>query len=404
LQGKAEDAQAMSAAVKAHGMDGTLVEPDWPPLTHAEVRALLSEFSDCGEPIRILWVSPRPLSAACVVEAGGRRVFIKRHHRTVRSREELLEEHRFMNHLHVHGAPVPLVYAATSGETAIEIGEWTYEVHEAFTGDIYEDALSWTPFRSNAHAYFAGQALAGLHLAAQGFDASRRKAQLLVASFTIFAAEDPGKELRRYLAARPALNDYLLRRGVCNEALDLLAPFHAQLLPLLPALPPLWTHNDLHGSNLFWSDAGNEARVAAIVDFGLSDRSNAVHDLAIAIERNIVEWLFQKSNAPHEDAPVHLDQLHMLLAGYESLRPLSDEEAAALVPMTALCHAEFALSEADYFLSVLHSEMNTRRACEDYLVGHARWFHGAGGKKLLQALDRWTETRRQESAHLGAGA
>jgi Ser/Thr protein kinase RdoA (MazF antagonist) len=94
----------------------------------------------------------------------------------------------------------------------------------------------------------------------------------------------------------------------------------------------------------------------------------------------------------------------MLLAGYESLRPLSDEEAAALVPMTALCHAEFALSEADYFLSVLHSEMNTRRACEDYLVGHARWFHGAGGKKLLQALDRWTETRRQESAHLGAGA
>jgi hypothetical protein len=34
----------MNATVKAHGMDGTLVEPDWPPLTLAEVRVLLAEF------------------------------------------------------------------------------------------------------------------------------------------------------------------------------------------------------------------------------------------------------------------------------------------------------------------------------------------------------------------------
>jgi hypothetical protein len=45
---------AMSTTVKAHGMDGTLVEPDWPPLTLAEVRALLSQFPACGEPIEIL--------------------------------------------------------------------------------------------------------------------------------------------------------------------------------------------------------------------------------------------------------------------------------------------------------------------------------------------------------------
>jgi hypothetical protein len=34
----------MSMITKAHGMDGTLVEPDWPPLTLTEVRALLSGF------------------------------------------------------------------------------------------------------------------------------------------------------------------------------------------------------------------------------------------------------------------------------------------------------------------------------------------------------------------------
>ena len=54
----------MSGTAKAHGMDGTLVEPDWAPLALAEVRVLLSQFPDYGEPIEILNVSPRPFSAA----------------------------------------------------------------------------------------------------------------------------------------------------------------------------------------------------------------------------------------------------------------------------------------------------------------------------------------------------
>ena len=34
----------MTASTKAHGLDGSLVEPDWPPLTLAEVRLLLERF------------------------------------------------------------------------------------------------------------------------------------------------------------------------------------------------------------------------------------------------------------------------------------------------------------------------------------------------------------------------
>ena len=385
----------MSATAKTHGMDGTLVEPDWPPLTLAEVRMLLGQFLSCGEPIRILSISPRPFSAASVVATRGGRVFIKRHHRSVRDREGLLEEHRYLEHLFTHGTPVPRVLATTFGETAIETGEWTYEVHEAPEGaDLYEDALSWTPFRSAAHAHSAGRALARLHLGAEGFSAPRRKPRPLVASFTIFAAEDPSTELDRYLAARPTLAESTDARSGGEEALEVLAPFHAELLPLLPALKPLWTHNDLHASNLLWSDGGNDAQVTAIIDFGLADRTNAVHDLAQAIERNIVEWLALVEDPAHpEDVPVHLDHLHALLAGYESVRPLSAEEAAALAPMTALCHAEFALTEADYFLSVLHSEVKARVASIDYLVGHARWFRSPGSGKLLDALRRWAGER-----------
>jgi Ser/Thr protein kinase RdoA (MazF antagonist) len=181
----------------------------------------------------------------------------------------------------------------------------------------------------------------------------------------------------------------------------LLAPFHAELKPLLPALKPLWTHNDLHASNLMWSDTGDDARAVAVIDFGLADRTNAVHDLAQAIERNIVEWLNLVEDPERgEGVRVHFDHLEALLDGYQQVRPLSEEEAAALMPMTALCHAEFALTEADYFLGVLHSKEKARLASMDYLVGHARWFRGAGGQKLLEAIDHWAAKRERQAAPL----
>ena len=384
----------LTSSAAAHGLDGTLVEPDWPPLTLKEVRVVLRQYPELGKPTGLLTVSPRPFSAASVVATTNANVFVKRHHRAVRDAEGLRDEHRFMAHLRANGAPVPRVFAAASGDTAIEWGEWTYEVHETPAGiDLYQDALSWTPFRTTAHAHSAGRALAKLHLAARGYNAPARTLRPLTAGFTIFASTDPDAEFDRYISARPALREYLLYRDCRDEALTLLRPFHAELLPLLPALAPLWTHNDLHASNLMWSDAGVNAQAVAAIDFGLCDRTNAVHDLAHAIERNIVDWLALVNNpsAP-EEVTAHYDHLSALLSGYETVRPLSLEERAALAPMTALCHAEFALSETDYFLSVLDSREKARMACEGYLVSHARWFRGAGGE-LLNFLRAWAATR-----------
>ncbi len=392
----------MSATAMAHGMDGRLVKSDWAPLTLAEVRELLSKFPECEDPVEILSVSPRPFSAASVVRTRSGRVFVKRHHRTVRDAEGLLEEHRFMKHLLAHDAKVPRVFANSSGETAIELGEWTYEVHETPEGvDLYCEAISWTPFRTTVHARSAGRALARLHRAAEGFDSARRKPRPLVASFTIFTNKNASTAMESYLTAHPTLVGNTMVRKCCDEALELLAPFHEELRPLLPALRPVWTHNDLHASNLLWSDATKNAQATAIIDFGLADRTDAVHDLAHTIERNIVEWLALVEDPAHpESVPVHFDHLEALLAGYESVRPLSDEEVAALEPMTALCHAEFALSETDYFLGVLHSEEKAPMACDGWLVGHARWFRSAGGRKLLDRIRQWAEKRvpRDEGA------
>jgi Ser/Thr protein kinase RdoA (MazF antagonist) len=381
-------------------MDGSLVEPDWAPLAMPEIRALLMHFPQYGSPLEILSVSPRPFSAAGVVATQTGPVFIKRHHQSVRDRGGLLEEHRFLNHLQARGASVPRVLVSESGETAIAIGEWVFEAHNVPTGiDLYSTALSWTPFKTSAHARAAGQALARLHQAAAGFSAPARKPRPLVAGFTIFAAQNPRPELRSYLSARPVLSNNPAACAHAEQALDLLAPFHAELLPHLPALTLLWTHNDLHASNLLWTSAANDAQAAAIIDFGLADRTNAVHDLAHAIDRNIVEWLTLVDNPSHpNNVPVHFDHLRGLLDGYESIRTLSHEEASALAPMTALCHAEFALSEADYFLGVLHSPEKAAMAHDGWLVGHARWFHSAAGTRLLDFLRQWSQSPRPQRA------
>jgi Ser/Thr protein kinase RdoA (MazF antagonist) len=386
----------MSKEVKAHGLDGRLVAPDWPPLTIAELCPLFEGYGQLGPPLGIRFHSPRPLSAAAVVGTARGPVFVKRHARTVRDRAGLMEEHYLLAHLYAAGAPVARVLRNDAGESAVETGRWTYEVHDHARGeDLYADAISWTPFSCRAHAFEAGRSLALLHQAAEGFGAPPRKVQPLVAGFTIFAAKDPVAAMKEYLNARPALCNHAGVRTAAEQALELLAPFHAGLLPLLPHLEPLWTHNDLHGSNLLWEGSGEHARATAVIDFGLADRTNAVHDLAHAIERSMVGWLALVEHPDRPDeAPIYLDHLEALLAGYESVRALTREEATALAPMTALCHAEFALTEADYFLAVLNSEESAGMAYDGYLVGHARWFSSRQGGRLLDALRCWTDARR----------
>jgi Ser/Thr protein kinase RdoA (MazF antagonist) len=295
------------------------------------------------------------------------------------------------------------VFEDIGGATAIEAGEWTYEVHEVPAGvDAYEEAISWTPFRYAEHAGAAGRAMARLHLAAEGHDAPARTGRALVAGFSIYASADAGAAFDEYVDARPAVRGYLAGGNFREEAVELLAPFDAELSPLLPGLAPLWTHNDLHPSNMLWSDAGNGGDVTAAIDFGLCDRTNAVHDVAHAIERSIVDWLALVNDPAHpEKVAVHYDHLWAMLEGYDSVRLMSAVEARALAPMLALCHVEFALAEIDYFWGVLHSKEKTWFPCEGYLVLHARWWRGEGAK-LLDAIRNWAAMRElNEGARRG---
>jgi len=357
---------------------------DWPALTSAEVARVLHHYPGVGQPLRLEWHSPRPFSAACVMQTESGAIIVKRHHARVRDVAALAEEHRFAAHLQARGLPVSCALATESGATALADDYWTYEIFALAAGvDLYREAMSWTPFRSCAHAWSAGQMLARLHQAAAGYDAPARAARPLVASFTIFSQEDPVRPLQAYIAQRPAIAEYLEERPWRGEVAQHLLPWHTALKPYLDECIPLWTHNDWHASNLLWSDASAQAQVQTVLDFGLCDRTCALHDLATAIERNIVEWL---AIPQRQEQLIHLDLLDALLDGYTAQSPLSARQLHALAALLPLVHAEFALAELDYFHGVTQSPQNASLAYDSYFLGHAAWFHSPEGQRLLAHL------------------
>src|SRR5574337_891911 len=175
-----------------HGLAGDEIAPDWPALTPSELELLLRHYPQPGSLLRIAWHSPRPLSAACLIGTRRGEFFVKRHHRRVRSVATLSEEHRFMAHLRSHGVPIPIVLRDVDGASAVQLGDWTYEMHQRAAGlDLYREAVSWEPLTNHGHARRAGRMLATLHDASTGYRATQRDTHILVARSELIASPDP---------------------------------------------------------------------------------------------------------------------------------------------------------------------------------------------------------------------
>src|SRR5208337_480833 len=370
-------------------MGRELAEPGWPPLTDDELRGVLGRAGDPGglgrQPV-VTWRSPRPMSAAALVRHGDATVFVKRHHLSVRTPAQLAAEHAFAGHLRMRAQPVPAVLRLADGQgvqSVLRRGDFCYEAHQVANGvDLYRDAVSWSPYASLGHAYAAGAALARLHLAAADFDLPARPAAVLMNSCQVISAADPPAAVNRLVTARPALAAYLAGRRWPADFEACLAPLIRDAAPLLAALPSQWGHGDWHPSNLTWTSAAPDALVAGIFDFGLANRTYAVHDLALALERAVVSWLDLPETGT---ATADLAAAAVILDGYQTVRPLSGAEVAALPRLLPVVHLEYALSELDYFTGVAVSPAHADLAYE-YLTGHARWFGQPPGATLLGFL------------------
>jgi len=409
-----------SPAGLVHGMGKELTLPDWSPLTSAEVHTVLARYPRAPGDEMITWRSPRPMSAAGLIRHGGADLFVKRHHVRVRTLAQLAVEHAFIGHLRARGIPAPAVLRASDGATATQDGEFVYEVHELASGlDLYRDALSWTPYASLGHARAAGAALARLHDAADRFPLPARAPAVLTGGCEIIVSNDPLAEIKWLAGCRPALAGYLDGRAWPDDLARHVLPAIGRAAGLLAGLPRRWGHGDWHPSNLTWSSAGPDATVAGVFDFGLANRTFAVHDLATALERATVSWLDLAGPAgsspdlagpgqahpggaglDREDpdgtvpgrAEADLDAIDAFLDGYESVRPLTPAEAAALPEVFPVVHVEYALSEVEYFAGVVSSPANADLAYDGYLLGHAAWFATPAGAAVLDHLRRRAAT------------
>ncbi|MFV5455145.1 phosphotransferase enzyme family protein [Acinetobacter towneri] len=379
-----------------HGMGNDWEYKDWAHLTVSELHNLQPYYPCLQGGIQILWCSPRPFSSAAVIEVtqdavstdkiGSRSYFIKRSHRSFRNAQDILQEHAFLRHLASKNIPVATLIASNYGLTALEMGDWTYEVYEKAAGfDLYVDQQSWTPFFYTEHAAKVGSLLAKLHVAMQDFpELHGRSVRYLVSNQQLLENENIVTAIQQRIQNSPELSRYFADKNLDTVFLERVSQTHHKIKHVLQQVTKIWTHNDLHASNLFWSAQSADANITAVIDFGLSDRNSALYDLAVTIERNFIDWL-----ALEHTLQINIDEAGLsafLQAYFAEIHPQQD--FSILPELLKIVHLDFAFSELEYFVGITQNLKHADAAYYDWIVGHVNWFFAEQGQQFTQTFTR----------------
>lgn len=367
-----------------HGMGIALEEKDWKNLTLIDIKNLQEYYQELNGEVFILWNSPRPFSSAALIQVSHQIFFVKRSHRSFRSAQDLMQEHLFIAHLAQKGLRVPKLLMAQTGMTAVEIGDWSYEVHlHASAVDLYADQPSWKPFFYAEHARQAGQMLAKLHDAAKDYEVTvGRTARYLFSNQDLLESTDIEIALGKRIKSSTALTQYFLDKTIDPALLRQLKHIHDKVANSLRRFPKIWIHNDLHASNLLWSSEYENAEVESVIDFGLCDRCTIAYDLAVTIERNFIDWL-----ALAEISEINVDDvgLEKFIHGYVS--EAKNLEQLSIVPdLLTIVHVDFAISELEYFVQITQNLQHADSAYYDWFIGHLQWFLSPQGEVLRVKL------------------
>lgn len=379
-----------------HGMGSDWENKDWLHITVPELHRLQSYYPCLQGSVKIMWCSPRPFSSAVLIEVmqalastGQTNLYpycIKRSHRSFRRAQDILQEHAVLQHLASKNIPVATLISSNCGQTALEVGDWTYEVYEKAAGfDLYIDQQSWTPFFYTEHAAKVGSLLAKLHTAMQDFpELHGRSTRYLVSNQQLLESENIVMAIQQRIDNSPELSRYFADKNLDAVFLESIFQTHRKIKHVLQQATKIWTHNDLHASNLFWSTQGADANITAVIDFGLSDRNSALYDLAITIERNFIDWL-----ALEHTSQINVDEagLSAFLQAYcAEIHPQQD--FSILPELLKIVHLDFAFSELEYFVGITQNLKHADAAYYDWIVGHVNWFFTEQGQQFTQTFTR----------------
>jgi Putative homoserine kinase type II (protein kinase fold) len=324
-------------------------------------------------------------------------VFLKRYAPASVTARHLEATHRFVAHLRSRGVPTPGFLPFEGGATALVDESGVWEISEAARGsDRYRDAHSWSPPASAAEARALGHMTARIALASADFEEPRQPPSSYQSRLDLFT-HDPRPHLADWLEQRPGVAAFLVDTGRDLAAdLELHSRFARALEPEADQLPLAWTHGDLHVSNAFWEGD----HISDVIDFGLADRTVAVYDLAVAIERNAFLWL--DIMAGHADA-VRLDIAAALIDGYQQVRPLSHHERAALAAVMPVVQAEAALNWIEYQYALLHDVAAATWSYDVFFLAHTRWFDTTDGARFTRWLEKHLDCGPGPVGHHGPG-
>ena len=375
---------AESSTNLGHGMGESPEAKDWQDISADDLRLLQQVYPQLQGKFTVLWRSPRPFSSAVLIQTEHRIYFIKRSHRSFRSASDLQQEHQLIQHLAAQGISVPVLLCSKDGATAAELGDWSCEVHEKAQGfDLYADHLSWKPFFSASHAAKAGEMLAKLHQAVQNYPVQHgRSAKYLISNQDILESHDIEAAIQQRIKSSSALSAYFADKDLDAAWLDQLKAVHGNIKNAMQQASKIWTHNDLHASNLLWTESGDQAEISTVIDFGLADYNSAVYDLAVTIERNFIDWL-----ALEQTADLHIDTagLSAFIRAYlANAAPLKELEI--LPELIKIVHTDFALSELEYFAGITRNFKHADAAYYGWLRAHTAWFFQPQGQEFCQLL------------------
>ncbi len=259
-------------------------------ITDEELAELLADF-DLGTALSLKGVAEGVENSNFLMETEAGRFFLTIYEKRVRE-DDLPFFLGLMHWLAEHGYPSATPIADRNGEILKRVRGKPAAVISFLSGLSVRRP-------SAAHCREAGSGLARLHLAAEGFSLSR--------------PNDLGQDAWTPMFATLRERAESLKPGLAAQIEGDLARINAGW----PGdLPTGVIHADFFPDNVFFQGG----QFVAAIDFYFACVDSLAYDIAVALNA----WCFEA------DGSFNITSARALLAGYESHRPLSDAERAAL--------------------------------------------------------------------------
>jgi homoserine kinase type II len=276
-------------------------------ITDAELQALLADF-DLGQPLSFKGIAEGIENSNFLLETETGRYFLTVYEKRVRP-EELPYFLGLMRWLAEHGFPCATPIADRNGEILKTVRGKPCAMVSYLSGlSVRRPTV--------AHCREAGESLAWLHAAQDGFPMTRANDLGQAAWGPMFAGLHEAAEG--------------LKPGLAKTITDDLERLEARWPK---GLPQGVIHADYFPDNVFFQGG----KFAAAFDFYFACNDALAYDIAVALNA----WCFEA------DGSFNITAARALVGGYESRRPLSDAERAAL---PVLAHG----AAMRFFLTRLH--------------------------------------------------